>query len=271
MTRLRKRVCAWYSMVHYGTLQFIATTQIFELDSFKVTHASKYPSPVLSLGISPDCKLLAVGMADGTLSIRQHDRPRVTLPDGTLGPPSSSTGSTGKLGRRVRLNASNFRYFIRGQNVKASVHEHKVVAKRKAKLKPYDKLLRQFKWVVFSVFICFCLQFLSVCTKRVLNALIVSSLVMLCRYRDALNAALQTRKAEIVVTVVEELAARDGLDNALGGRDAATLEPLLQFLSKYIVEPRYGKTVCNLTHRILDIYTGVVSLDYYCMIGHTPS
>ncbi|GAX79819.1 hypothetical protein CEUSTIGMA_g7259.t1 [Chlamydomonas eustigma] len=195
--------------------------KIFELDSFKVTHASKYPAPVMSLGISPDCKLLAVGMADGTLSIRQHDRPRVTLPDGTLGPASSSTG---KLGTRVRLDASNFRYFIRGQNVKASMHEYRVVARRKAKLKPYDKLLRQFK------------------------------------YRDALNAALQTRKAEIVVTVVEELAARDGLDTALSGRDAASLEPLLHFLSKYIVEPRYGKTVCNLTHRILDIYTGVIGV-----------
>ena len=50
--------------------------QIYELDSFKVTHASKYPGPVLSLGLSPDCALLAVGQADGLLSIRKHSRPK---------------------------------------------------------------------------------------------------------------------------------------------------------------------------------------------------
>jgi WD40 repeat protein len=52
--------------------------KIFELDTFKVTHASKYPAPVLSLGLSPDCGTLAVGMADGTLSIRSHAKPRLT-------------------------------------------------------------------------------------------------------------------------------------------------------------------------------------------------
>lgn len=50
---------------------------MYDLDTFKVTHASKYPGPVLSLGISPDCGLLAVGQADGQLSIRKHARPKV--------------------------------------------------------------------------------------------------------------------------------------------------------------------------------------------------
>jgi hypothetical protein len=51
--------------------------KVFELDDFRVTSASKYPAPVLSMGISPDCSLLAVGMADGMLSVRKHARPRV--------------------------------------------------------------------------------------------------------------------------------------------------------------------------------------------------
>lgn len=42
-----------------------------------MTHASKYPGPVLALGISPDCGLLAVGQADGQLSIRKHARPKL--------------------------------------------------------------------------------------------------------------------------------------------------------------------------------------------------
>jgi U3 small nucleolar RNA-associated protein 15 len=51
--------------------------KIFELDTFRVTHASKYPAPVLSLGLSKDCSTLAVGTADGMLSVRKHARPRV--------------------------------------------------------------------------------------------------------------------------------------------------------------------------------------------------
>jgi len=51
--------------------------QVYDLDTFKVTHASKYPGPVTSLGISPDCGLLAVGQADGQLSIRKHSKPKL--------------------------------------------------------------------------------------------------------------------------------------------------------------------------------------------------
>lgn len=41
-----------------------------------MTHATKYPAPVMSLALSPNCGTLAVGMADGTLSMRHHARPK---------------------------------------------------------------------------------------------------------------------------------------------------------------------------------------------------
>ncbi|KAG1655036.1 hypothetical protein FOA52_008787 [Chlamydomonas sp. UWO 241] len=193
--------------------------KIFELDDFKVTHASKYPAPVTSLGHSPDCKLLAVGMADGVLSIREHDRPRVVHADGTVTVDGRRSESAA---RRPRLTARNYRYFIRGQNEKAAAHEFRVARRRKARLRPYDRLLRQF------------------------------------RYGDALTEALATKKAEVVVSVIEELASRDGLDSALGGRDAATLLPLLRFLGRRIIEPRYGRLLANVAHRVLDLYASVV-------------
>ncbi len=46
--------------------------QVYELDAFKVTHVSKYPAPVMSVAISANAALLAVGMADGQLSVRKH-------------------------------------------------------------------------------------------------------------------------------------------------------------------------------------------------------
>lgn len=60
--------------------------------------------------------------------------------------------------------------------------------------------------------------------------------------------------------MLEELAARDGLDNALGGRDAVSLTTLLRFVCKHIVEPRYGKLLCSVTHRLLDLYASVVGV-----------
>lgn len=48
--------------------------QVYELDTFKVVHVASYPAPVLSLGIAPDASTLAVGMADGLLSVRRNVR-----------------------------------------------------------------------------------------------------------------------------------------------------------------------------------------------------
>lgn len=121
------------------------TTQIFELDTFKVTHSSRYPAPVLSLGVSPDAGLLAVGMADGMLSIRKHVRPKVA--SGTAA--AAGRQEDGRVYRRPayvpRLTAANFRYFIRGQNARAAADDYRIKAQQKARLAPYDKLLRQFR------------------------------------------------------------------------------------------------------------------------------
>jgi len=75
-----------------------------------------------------------------------------------------------------------------------------------------------------------------------------------------LSAAVETRRAEVVVSVLEELAARDGLDQALGGRDAVSLTALLRFVARHIAEPRYCKLMCSLTHRLLDLYASVVGI-----------
>lgn len=74
------------------------------------------------------------------------------------------------------------------------------------------------------------------------------------RYREALDAALETNRAEIVSAVVEELVSRGALGPALGGRDVDSLLPLLKHISKYISDPRYTHNLCALSHRILDLY-----------------
>jgi len=189
--------------------------KIFELDTFRVTHASKYPAPVLSLGLSKDCSTLAVGTADGMLSVRKHARPRVVEPALALK----------RQRRQPVLTAANYKYFLRGRSARPSVGDYVVAARRKANLAPYDKLLRRF------------------------------------RYRDALNAALATGRPGVVDAVFEELAARGALAAAVGGRDAATLIPLLKHLAKYITDPRHTAVLSGVVHRVLDTYATVVHAD----------
>lgn len=87
--------------------------KIFELDEFKVTHATKYPSPVLSLGISGDAGLLAVGLADGTLTVRKHARPKVVEGAAAAAIGGGGSGAARRAARRrarLEVNASNFRW-----------------------------------------------------------------------------------------------------------------------------------------------------------------
>ncbi|KAK9812594.1 hypothetical protein WJX72_000068 [[Myrmecia] bisecta] len=190
--------------------------KVFELDTFTVTHATKYTAPILSLGLSPDCGLLAVGMADGYLSIRKHSRPKEATGPGVTGRPAK------RERYKPRLTAATYRYFLRGQNEKAAEGDFKVAARRRARLAPYDQFLRKF------------------------------------HYREALDAALDSRQPEVVASVLEELAARSGLNAALGGRDAEGLLPVLAHLDKYIREPRYARLLIGVAHRILDAYASAV-------------
>ena len=66
---------------------------MYELDSFKVTHATKYPGPILSVAISPNAALLAVGLADGHLYVRRHTHNKGAVP-GLPGVPRVSMQST---------------------------------------------------------------------------------------------------------------------------------------------------------------------------------
>ena len=66
--------------------------QVHELGAMRVVHASRYPGAILSMGMAPDCSLLAVGLADGTLSLRKHAKAGKAAP-GT--PPLSGCGILG--------------------------------------------------------------------------------------------------------------------------------------------------------------------------------
>ena len=77
--------------------------KVHELDGFTVTHSAKYPGPVLSVALSPDANLLAVGTANKLLSLRKRNKPRESRADAVpLGEGRSTSASGGLHGWRRR-------------------------------------------------------------------------------------------------------------------------------------------------------------------------
>lgn len=99
--------------------------KVYELETFKVTHIQKYPAPILSLGLSKDAGHLAVGLADGTLSLRTHPKPQGVR----LGSKSERQSR-----KKPILTADSYRYFIRGQSSKAAEQDSVVQAQKKVRV-----------------------------------------------------------------------------------------------------------------------------------------
>lgn len=189
--------------------------RVFDLSNFKVTHAAKYPHPLLSMGLSASTQTLAVGTASGMLFIRKRKVTKLKAKEEK--PKSLLDTSRPKKARQLRPN--NFRYFLRGRSENATEGDHVLVRPQRQKVNARDKFLRKFM------------------------------------YREALSAALSTSDPKIIVAVMEELVARRGLVKAISNRDAPSLEPLLEFLSKYIVMPKQTRLLIPVTHLVLDLYS----------------
>ncbi|CAM6119018.1 unnamed protein product [Calypogeia fissa] len=195
--------------------------KVFELEGYKVTHAARYPDPLLSMDISPTCTTMAVGMASGKLTIRQ--RPNAVAKEDAIEAPSTQLSQPGGDITRTQkpLNPNNFRYFLRGRSEKASESDYVMARQKRPSLAKYDRFLRSFQ------------------------------------YKDALTAALSTSDPTVVVAVMEELVARSGLVSALSSLEAPTVEVLLSFLSKYTTIPRFSRLLVPLTLKVIDLYANI--------------
>ncbi|TPX49459.1 hypothetical protein SeMB42_g01569 [Synchytrium endobioticum] len=186
--------------------------KVYNLQDYKVVHSIKYPSPILSLGVSPDDTRLVVGMNNGLLSIRQ----RVVKTKDLLADQSSTTS--------MRLRGGTKAYFERGANpLKANPNDLLVESQKFKRLRPYDRYLRKFQ------------------------------------YGNALDVALSGNvEVVVVVSLLDELMLRDGLLIALSRRDDVSLEPIIKFLAKNILNPRYSVLLIDVVNVVLDLYEGVV-------------
>jgi hypothetical protein len=77
---------------------------------------------------------------------------------------------------------------------------------------------------------------------------------MLCRYGEALDAAIEHGQVAIILSLVEELASRDGLILALKRRPEASLVKLFVFLNKYAAHPDHAALVMQVVNSLLDLH-----------------
>eukprot|EP00467_Chlorarachnion_reptans_P004287 CAMPEP_0114500584 /NCGR_PEP_ID=MMETSP0109-20121206/8041_1 /TAXON_ID=29199 /ORGANISM="Chlorarachnion reptans, Strain CCCM449" /LENGTH=509 /DNA_ID=CAMNT_0001678253 /DNA_START=62 /DNA_END=1588 /DNA_ORIENTATION=- len=194
--------------------------KFYDLDTFEVNHSIRYPSPILSCGISDHKKfpVLVVGMLSGALSIKRREAklglPQEDTKDSLLFRP---TPPTTKQGPRV----GSTRYYKRGVRYQPTDQDAFVANKRKKKLQQYDYFMHKFQ------------------------------------YKNALDAALQSAHPNVVTSVLDELMQREGLKIALADRDDKELLPVLSFIVKHVTNPHHADILVHTANIIIKLYGDV--------------
>lgn len=176
--------------------------KFYDISDYSVTHSFKHASPVMSVGVSGNDRILATGLLDGTVSVRR----RIVKADEV------------ETRKKAMIRTGTYKYYVRGAQNKAAEDDFTVDAVKKKKLQEYDHFLKKFQ------------------------------------YGAALDAALKTRHAVVITSLIEELRYRDGLVIALRNRDPQRLAAVLSFLVRHITNPHYSAVLVETASSLLDIY-----------------
>lgn len=212
---------------------------------------------ILSMALTPDDWRVCLGTAEGDFSVITRRGPPPDMTGGTARKRSISTTSavTGNASHqvdavvtadanllgatisltstrkhaRLPVRAGTHRYFVRGRMAIPSAEDDVVVVgsaagKRSKKRRAHDEFLKNFA------------------------------------YKDALDAALETKEPATVVSVLEEFHQRgpEVLSIALSGRDEVTLEPILSFVARYVIVPRFAPVLTHVCDTLLTSYSVVL-------------
>ena len=137
-----------------------------------------------------------------------------------------------QLGARVPRGGT-YAYYIRGRKNHPLQNDFTVQQIRKPHLRAYDTFLKKFQ------------------------------------YTNALDAVLKKKSTSLeIVSLIEELIHRDGLRIALKGRDENTLVPILNFLDKNMLNPRYAVILVNVFEMVLGSLFSVLSFFLFFSFSH---
>ncbi|KNC51417.1 U3 small nucleolar RNA-associated protein [Thecamonas trahens ATCC 50062] len=190
--------------------------KVYDVTDYSVTHTIKFESPLLSLALAPDNSLLVAGGVNGELAIREHKQGGASAADMR---PATRAGSGDDAGPSAKkLHPGSHAHAERGQSHKPEAGDFVLASFRRKKLRDFERFLKKFE------------------------------------YKNALDAALNTRDPVVVVSLIAELKQRAGLNIALKGRDDTSLEPILEFLIRYAVVPRYAPLLLDVAATVLEMY-----------------
>lgn len=213
--------------------------KVFETSGWNVVAGAKYPSPILSLsvitaGANSDDRHLAVGMQSGVLSIRtrltgkaaERATARATEQAARDAGPQALDRLDASLAKKKRHQMTNRAMELLGETVDFVIPTTNTTEsgkrKRRPKEHPWQKDLR------------------------------------MGRYAQALDHVIDTTQPDCspltALTVLVALRHRSALREALQGRDEVSVQPVLRWVSKHIVDPRYANVCVDVALHLLDLY-----------------
>ncbi|CAH3163190.1 unnamed protein product [Porites lobata] len=104
--------------------------KIYDIQDYTVVHSMEYPSPILSLGVSPDNTHIVAGMSNGFLSVKYRLNQDVK----------------GQVTTNRKLTAGTYPFFLHGKSSRSQEGGVVLSAPRKTKMLEYDKLLKKFDY-----------------------------------------------------------------------------------------------------------------------------
>lgn len=207
--------------------------KVFETTGWNIVAGSKYPAPILSLaiigsGAAREDRHLAVGMQSGMLSIktRLSGHQKVKERERQKEMQALIDGTTEELDKKkAKKRPRGLERRLRGRDFTGEGVDFIIEGKsdRRKKPKGWEVLLRKGK------------------------------------YPDALDLVLKKGNVTTVLTLLIALRHRSAMRSALSGRDDVSLRPVLGWVCKRIVDPRYVNICVDCGILILDLYASHVS------------
>ncbi|KAJ9160602.1 WD40 repeat-like protein [Coniochaeta hoffmannii] len=214
--------------------------KVFETSGWNVVSGSKFPSPILSLsvitaGANADDRHLAVGMQSGVLSIRtrltgalaERAAHRAAEQAARDAGPHALDRLDAAVAKRKRQALTSRAMDLLGESVDFVIPANDSGTgggkrRRRVKLHPWQKDLRA------------------------------------GRFAQALDYVIDTSRPDCspltALTVLVALRHRSALREALQGRDEVSVQPVLRWVSRHVVDPRYAAVCVDVALHLLDLY-----------------
>lgn len=236
--------------------------KIYNVQDYHVVHSMKYPAPILSVGISPNDTHIAVGMANGLLSIRQRQ-----------------VGAAEKAAKAQNLQfmqGGGYKYFMHGQAqpathpsllsgmdtattvattatatsllsssaLSSSLLSSSLTTKGGAKQGAGAKSTQAGKPGISGT------DFTVERTRR-FHLSKYDKYLKRFEFSNALDEVIKEGNPNVIITMLQELMHRDAISSALAGRDDVSLEPVVRFLLRHVHNPRYTNVIVDVAQVLL--------------------